>query len=326
MTDYNYQPLDFSGILKHGWNLTLRTAIGAGIPALILLLPLGMAVGHFGKEFFSSLALLIEHYGIPVDSPPSEGFIREYVTLIRPMFLYGIMIFFYIIGGLYIQSIATRLSWEAVGGRSPGIAEGLHNSFGRTFWNNILQSLFLGIIAGMAMIASSIFQAFGRTIGPMFEVIPLVALYGIAFYFTVATVFRVHELVVDGRGPWQGLIASMALVRRHWWRVASLVLLIGILGVVLTSVLPQLFIPGSAYQDAVRPGFPPSGEYDPKVIAAMFKEVAHSITLVSTLIQSIAIPVVLLFGINLLTAKYVDLRVRRGDFDEEIGPDGEMMV
>jgi hypothetical protein len=312
MTEYNYQPLGFAGILAHGWRLTLRTALSGGILGLALLLPLGMAMDHFAKGFYQALAK--EFATNPNILADPEAIVQAVGTEVSGGF--SLLFLFYLLALIYVQVAITNVSWEATGGYHPGIGDALRGSFGRRFRFGLLQSLMLFFIIQIGSLPLELFQEFGRGVAPMVEAMAMALMMIAISYFSVITTFRVHEIVVDERGPWRGLISSIALVRGSFWRLAGLLLVIGGLTMVVVIMIPGAVNPRGIWGSVatLTPLLADSGN---KAETATFvTDYASSYTLLSSLLQRAAIPVAMLIAINLLTAMYVDLRVRRGDFEE----------
>jgi hypothetical protein len=312
MTEYNYQPLSFAGILAHGWRLTLRTAMSGGTLAIAALLPLGMAVDHFAKGFYQALAKAFSTNPNILADP--EAIVLAVGTEVSGG--YSFLFLFYLLALIYIQVAITSVSWEATGGYHPGIGDAVRGSLGRRFRFGLLQSFIVFFIIQVGSLPLELFQEFGRGVAPMFEAAAMVLMMMAISWFSVIITFRIHEIVVDGRGPWRGLIASIALVRGSFWRLAGLLLVIGGLSMVLVIVIPGAVNPRGIW-GSVATLTPFLADSQNKAEAATFlTDYANSYSLVSSLVQRAAIPIAMLIAINLLTAMYVDLRVRRGDFEE----------
>jgi hypothetical protein len=319
--DFQFRPLDFRGVLGNAWLLTRRTAAGTGLVALAVLLPLGLTLDHFAKSFYQTLARLIEEHGIPELGSSSTAMLRAFGPIAGTALLFYTFSLLYALGFVYVQTVATSLSWEAASGGSRRTGQLLRASLGRPFRRNILQSILIAVTLMMGSLAASLLEAFASAIATVLVALVEVGFIMAASYFAVSTIFRVHEIIIDGRGPWRGLIASMVLVRGNWWRVALMTLLVALLFLVFAVVLPGLATPQGAFGLFASEGLAPGNATDPTTVAALMAERARLYTFASSLVQAFGIPLVVLMGTNLLTALYIDLRVRRGDFDEEITGD-----
>jgi hypothetical protein len=312
MTEYNYEPLSFAGVLAHGWRLTLRTVKSGGTVALGVLLPLGMAMDHFAKGFYQALAKEFSTNPNIITDP--EAMVLAVGTEVGAGLSFLSII--YLLALVYVQVVLTTVSWEATGGYHPGIGDAVRGSFGRRFRYGLLQSFLVFMIIQVGSLALEIFRGFGRGVAPMFEAVAMVAMMMAVSYFSVVTTFRVHEIVVDDRGPWRGLISSIALVRGSFWRLAGLLLVIGTLSIILAGVVPGLVNPTGVWGSFASLAALLVDFQNQTETATFLADYASSYALASSLVQRAAIPIAFLIGINLLTAMYVDLRVRRGDFDE----------
>jgi hypothetical protein len=278
-----------------------------------VLLPLTLAVDHFMKEYMNGLVHLITVYGLPEVGTMSKGMMEGAAEMTGVSNLFLLTGVLYAFGLVYVQAMVTILSWESASGYRPEETESY-------FWNrpirfNFVQSILIFVLMGMVGLASLLLVSFGLIVGAVIAALIMVGIGCIVTYFAVGTVFRIHESVVDGRGPWRGLISSMALVRGNWWRTAAVALPCFALFFLLAALLPELIAPRDT---AVALGTAAlTGEA--RQIATMFAETASAITPLYSIVRGIGTPIALVLGINLLTAAYFDLRVRRGDFDEEAG-------
>ncbi len=313
LTTFRYIPVEFSGILQRAWQLTMWSG-RALLLALGILLPLTLAVDHFMKQYMNSLVHLITVYGLPEMGTMSKEMMQgaaEMTGISNLFLLTGVL---YAFGLVYVQAMATILSWERASGYRPEETESY-------FWNrairfNLVQSIMIVVLMGMVSLASLLLISFGWIVSPVIAALIIVGIGCIVAYFAVGTIFRIHESVVDGRGPWRGLISSMALVKGNWWRAAAAAIPCLALLFFLAAVLPTLIAPRETV-DVAALGLA-TLKPEAREIATMFAETASTITPLYSILRGIGTPIALVLGINLLTAAYFDLRVRRGDFDEEV--------
>jgi hypothetical protein len=128
----------------------------------------------------------------------------------------------------------------------------------------------------------------------------------VLLYFSAATLFRIHEIVADDRGPWHGLISSIALARVDLLRVFLTFLVL----VVMASVFAGIW-----YVLAVAPvvGAEPAVSTNAS-LAQESRFVASLLTWRSTVSAGLLLALGLALGVNIVTSLYTDLRARRGDF------------
>jgi hypothetical protein len=283
---------------------------GSLLLAVAVLLPLTLAADHFMKQYMNGLVHLITVYGLPEMGTMPKGMVEGASAMAGVSNLFLLTSILYAFGLVYVQAMSTTLSWEAASGYRPEETESY-------FWNrpirfNIIQSILIVVLMGMVGLASLLLISFGWIAGAVVAALIIVGIGCVVAYFAVGTIFRLHETVVDGRGPWRGLISSMALVKGNWWRTAGVCIPFFALFFFLAVVIPTTLAP----RDPVGGLEAATLTGEARQIATWFAETASAITPLYSILRGIGTPVALVLGINLLTAAYFDLRVRRGDFDE----------
>ncbi len=134
----------------------------------------------------------------------------------------------------------------------------------------------------------------------------------------IYTIVRVQNVVVEERGPWQGMIASIARVKGNFWRIFLLVMaviLVWATGLLLINLLLNgnpmgnfgAMMNGGAEQS--------TGDIEDRVAAlTMMKPYLEWPYIIISGIWS-SLWFIVLF--NLTTVIYADLLARRGEFQTE---------
>ncbi len=238
------------------------------------------------------------------------------------MMLFYVMIFLFVTSLLIVQTASTLFAWEAADGRRMGMLEGLGVILRRPFWMVMAQTFMVGLIVMLAFVAFIILgagAAVGATAadtgGSSSTILSILAIifFGALLYFFMATLLRVHCVVIEERGPWRGLIASMALTKGNWWRVLGIVVIAYVALVLLTA--PFLLLANDNMIDILQMMRGGTSD-DPEVLAERLASLSSLFSwkvMLPQIIQSIMLWPILS---NFLTAIYIDLRARRGDFEE----------
>jgi hypothetical protein len=220
----------------------------------------------------------------------------------------GVIVAFFLI--VLTQVTATLAGWEAINGRRAGVGAILSATIRRPFWMSLIQTLILMAVLFLVMMVLVIIAFPFSKSNPQ-------ALPGIIFgigtlvyaYPVVATAFRIHRTSIEGRGPWQGMIASIALVKGYWWRTFGILFLFLIASTALTS-LGALALGNDSL-------FNFSAATDPSTRTAAIMRM-HDLYTWGYILASSAIPaLVLTILFYLLTPMYVDLRARHHEFLSE---------
>jgi hypothetical protein len=312
-----FRPLQFGEILGTGWRLTRRTAPTAGVLVLITLIPLGIITGAIIHGVLRGVGDIINDPAMHVRNPDSQIVMRH----LMPMFLS--FLFIIPLGivaamlGMLGQTAITIASWEEINGRTIGFGEMLRRSFKRPYWYGLAQiAIMYGIQIGANFVMTIAALILGFvTFGIGAIVIYVAYLLGI-IYFYLATAFRMHTIVAEECDPWKGLVSSYNLVKNNWWHTfAPMLLLMAVyylllIPILLPGILP--FIRFIAAMSQYPRGTPP----DPADVAALMTSLGNVFSPWTLGALAIVGAIVMLLIVNTLTALYVDLRARRGDFTQ----------
>lgn len=305
MTASQLRPLDFGEIFATTFSL-----IGRTLPVFLLCLGLFLAgfVLYSGNmiEYMRVAAEGAEKGLLGPDAPPEQAaeFGRVLLSAMVPMLMFSFLV---AVIAQFMQVAVTIASWETFNGRSASLGTVLAAAFRRPFWSSLLQMLAIGLVIVVLLFLFVIVAALalgGRmeASGPTFGLVLLLC----TLYPTVATSLRVHKTVGESRGPWQGMIASIALVNSRFMKIFGLLLLTGIGWAAIYFIVATLL------------GIPmpsPGGNNDPDQIVKLYNDMAARSSIGYTLVSGGLTALGLLFTFYLLTPIYVDLRARRGEFD-----------
>ena len=138
------------------------------------------------------------------------------------------LFYIFVIVGVVLSILAHAAAVSAVVGGYLGRATGVGECYRRA-WARVVSLVggFVAYIIGLALSAAAIVLIIGL---PVF------------FYLLVSWVFYPQVIILEGKGPLEGLGRSRALVRGTWWRVFG----IGIIFVVVLLIIELIVsIPGS---------------------------------------------------------------------------------
>jgi hypothetical protein len=229
------------------------------------------------------------------------------LPVLIPWFSSGLLAFFLFV----LAHVATTIAgWEAINGRHAGLGSVLGRAIRRPFWMSLLQTLILiGILFFAAMVVGIIAFPFAKSNPDILPWVMLAIALLVYAYPLVATLFRVQKVAIEHRGPWKGMIASVALVKGNWWRTFAILLLFMVASTALTSLVGVAL----GNRDVFNFG---NMTADPDQQAATAIRLKEMFTWSYILISSIFPAITLTFLFYLLTPMYVDLRARRGEFVE----------
>ena len=313
---------EFGEILGEAWELTKRTVPTAGLLLLLIYMPLMLAVAFLTDSIisgFSGIAALqkIEMEGGTVDPDMAMGLMMPFF---RMMFVIAPMSLLYQLLQPFGQTAATLVSWETLTGNDLSFGEMIRRTFNRSFWYVVAQGFVLGAVVALSSGALGFLALIAgiATFG-IGALVVYMGYYVLIIYAMVAIAFRIHLIVVEGRGPWQGLIASIALVKNSWWRVFGVLFVIGVITAILVMpvLIPQIISLVSSLSTLPPPR---QGENDPEFLMALSTLLGQALSPWTFVAFGLIIPAIHLFSINALTLLYTDLRARRGDFEEHIEP------
>jgi hypothetical protein len=299
--------MDLGEIYGSTFALIRRTS---AVALFIFLALFGVAVlyGYGNMLYVGAQAAIAAKGGFAQGADPKvqQEAAQAMIGALVPFFC--IMVIF-LVGITFTHVAATTAGWDAINGRPVRLGEVLSRTVRRPYWMSLIQTLiFLAIMMMIALVVAVVAYVLsggnpGR-VGLYFGGLVLIVLA----YPMVATSFRVHKVVVESRGPWQGMIASIAMVKGYWWPTFGRLFLLGLaIGAV------QLII-GFAMGTMKMPDAAMTNPADPDAVALALQQAKESYTWGYVLINGLLISVFFTFLYYLLTPMYVDLRARHGDF------------
>lgn len=128
---------------------------------------------------------------------------------------------------MFVALAVSLIFYGAIASRVGSIARGDEISVGRAFQ--------IAFRRAPAALGASLLYFLAVWIGFVLLMIPGVWL-GVAFAFCFLAI------MIDSRGPIEGLVRSYRLVRGHWWRTAAILTVVGVIVMVVYFVL--IFIVG----------------------------------------------------------------------------------
>lgn len=305
-------PMSLGRMLRYGLSLSIATALPAGLLSIAAIAPFMVLLTNMVRQLLLAVAETIDSSGVhdfAVESARfGDAFMAAHSELPQLFFL---ALFLLLVGITYAVTAATILDWNVVIRENQPFSSMLSRTFGRPFWVAMAQTV---IILGIVFLLSSVytFLSAGLPNGEGFmQLILRVAL----FLFSAITIFRIHEVVADDRGPWRGMISSIVLARAGMLRVFIVLLLIAIMSIIMIQVVSMFSGFESDASTTVVLAAMMSSKAGP--IAQAMRFVATLLTVKNALLATVAVALTLVFGVGLLTALYTDLRARRGDFEPE---------
>jgi len=291
------RPMGIFAIYRATARLVARTAPRGLAAAIVLIVPCYLLLGGAMHAFFLDAARIVSEHGSDLSelTPQSLGDVTGSFAFAG---LTGLLL---ALASSVAQLATTVESWDRAVGVGRGIGGWLRRLTGRPLAMMLAQVIVLLLMVSVILFAYLLLSTVLRAAGPGMEDIALFAAMAALVYFGVATVFRLHEIVSDDRGPWRSLLSSMALVRGYFWKV-------------LAALLPlaAVLIAGS---EAISPSIDTIDINDATSIVTGYRAMASAFTPERSLLLGILSAVAQFLLTNLLTAQYVDLRARRGDFD-----------
>lgn len=127
---------------------------------------------------------------------------------------------------LLLNLLVTLFTLAAISLRLDAIAHGRSLTIGQT--------VTIAVSRALPLLGTAIVYCVCVVIGMVLLVIPGV-------WITIAWIYGLYAVVLDRKGPIEGLGYSYALVRGHWWRTAAAVTIIGIIVGVLYVLLAVVF-------------------------------------------------------------------------------------
>ena len=214
-----------------------------------------------------------------------------------------------LLGTVLVMTMLVVTGWFSINGEDLRPGEMMSITFGRPFWMALIQTLmflFFAVLLSMivAVFCFAIMGENSRTAIPYVSMLLLL-------YPLIATIFRIHNVVAQDRGPWQGMIASIVLANSNFLRLFA--------ALIIAAVAYGAFswLVGLAMGHSSMMGLSMGGD-EKGLSAAAAREIRDNVTWGSSIISSLLNSLFLIFLSYLLTPLYVDLRARRGDFDPEL--------
>jgi hypothetical protein len=295
--------------------LALRTAARGLSLALLVLVPLHILLGTVARRYFLDAATIMSGYAGKGDEATPELMARMIEQIVGASMSLFAVILLLVLGFTVAQLAITIESWDHAVGLVRSVREWLARVFGRPLATTLTQVLILILLVGAFVFAALLFAtaltAVSGEIGTTFILFVVVAIAG---YFGVATVFRLHEIVADERGPWRSLISSIALARGHWAKVFFTIVPAALVYYLVAETIGSL-VTGRLTDPPI---FSDTAN-DIGSLVEMYRFMANQSSPAQSTVFGIISALGLFLVVNLVTALYVDLRARRGDFDFEEG-------
>lgn len=302
------QPMSFGGLFSNTIALIRRTLSSAAIPAFLILLGLSLIQGFGSMLHFEGAMEATKLPGFREGASQEEVGAAQLKVLVSmvPMFL---TILLSVLGIIFVQTMITIASWEAANDRPISFGELMDETVGRPFWMGVVQTILLAFFLTVLVtfIGIILFATGGeKGVATGSYIIMVVLLYPI-----IATVFRLHKIAIEHRGPWQGMIASIVLVNSNFLRVIAALVIPGAIFFLIAVLVGEMM--------GVNPWDMDTGGSDPKAQVARIRQMHESYTWGVVISNSTISSLFTLFISYLLTPLYIDSRARRGEFipDEE---------
>jgi hypothetical protein len=295
------RPMNILELFGSTGRLSLLT-IGRGlIPALVLIVPAYMLLGSTLRAFLLELSRIFgAQTGSESTMTPEAGMqlIGDIVGA-SAMLMFGTAVV--VVASTVAQLAVIIDGWDRATGVRRSLGDWLRRLTGRPLASAFAQLFVLMALLSMLLLGTMGIAAVLAGAGPYGASLVSFAFFGAIVFLAIGTVFRMHEIVADDRGPWRSLLSSIALSRGHWIRIVAVLLPLVVIALIATELI---------------------GPTAPIVIAGDFaaramgyRQMAEGLT-PERVIQLGALSAIIQFlGINALTALYVELRARRGDFD-----------
>jgi hypothetical protein len=309
----------FGEVLGTGWRLTMRTLSSAGVLVIVTCLAIAVASVPILRGMLQAVAGVVsdsEFYSENPDPQVLANHMEPHAGEFTSFFMLATLSSLIL---LFLWVAATHASWGAMSEERPRFGEMISATFRRSYWYALAQSIILVMISVMlsgaiTLLGAALVTSAGDTGSIILELIFRVAL----IYLTVLLIFRVHQIVIADRGPWHGMIASIALVKNNWWRTFGVLLVVGLLFAILSiPFIVMMFVPATSAVETM--GHAMNGDRpDPIVVKMIFTTLADTLSPLYIGALGLVAGISLLLFVNTVTALYVDLRARRGDFlDDE---------
>lgn len=307
------RPMGLWSIYRSSLWLCAHTAARGLTAAIVILLPLFYLFGSSAQSFFVSAARVIDQQ-IAINATASPEVFASVMTRVAGHSLPVVILMFAILVATVVIQVMTAVdSWDRALAVDRTFGAWLARAARRPLATSLMQiAIILVLSAGgfvFAVALSAIVDSAqtGQVLSMM-----LIAVLVAIVYVAIVTLFRMHEIIADDRGPWRSLWSSASLVRGHWWKVArTLIIPLAVL-LVISEIIARVLPGGTTRMATIDPDMS-----DLKTLAAAYHELATVFTPSRAVILGALWAFAQFYVTNLLTAMYVDLRARRGDFDYE---------
>lgn len=156
------------------------------------------------------------------------------------------------------------------------------------------------MIVGTSLFTQDIGSLFGATIAPLLlffgTFVLFVGLIIFGVILTVRLIFTSQAIVIEGRGPLEGIRRSWALTQGYFWRTLGYLMTIGLLVFIISAV---------------------SGAVLSVPLQILLSDQLMLQTLLNTVVGTLLNVIITPFGLIAYTLMYYDLRIRKEGFDLE---------
>jgi hypothetical protein len=295
------RPMQLLDIYRSTGRLAVRTALRSLPIALALLVPLAMMLGAAFRTLLREFARILADHGGSEAELSQEAATQLMMSIGGATVTFAGTAILVFIASNVVQLVVTSESWDHTVGEQRTLREWLRRTFGRPVAMTLAQAVLLMVLLFAISLVASFFLAAFSAAGDVAGTIGAFVISAVIVYLFIGTIFRLHEIVADDRGAWRSLISSFALARGHWWKILltllPLILLYLVCGELISPATTQL------QDDAL------------SARAESFRELARGYGPGRWAALGALWAAFHFLGVNLLTALYVDLRARRGDFD-----------
>ncbi len=310
MPTNHIQPMEFGEIYGTTFSLIRRT-LGVAIISIVLIAAstmLGMTAMMNMQAASAEMAAsgVIDENGQPVDKNDTEALERAAAPVMAALVPLGGAMVLMLVVSVFSQVATALAGWHALADEPLALGEILRRSFGRPFWISLVQTiilLFVVMIVGVNYVVLTVALAGGPGNSPPLF-LTVVVMLAIAYAFVV-TSMRMHRVVVEGRGPWRGIISSIALVNPMLMRTFGIIA-VGMIGwgaiMYLQSVL-------TGTSDTMT-----NGGGGASAIIQQYEIMKKVMTPTTMALGGLLTALASVFFFYLFTPIYADLRARRGDF------------
>lgn len=321
------KPMLLGDIFNLAFNLIKVTFTRNIIIAIIFFIPAGLFMGYGFDSFFSGVLEMVESAG---ESEPDTPGPELFFTLFSSMGTYFLSTMVFYLGYLGALIGITKISYCAIEGTSISIEETFQKIFSITYFRALGQIFILSLVFGIIIFSDAILMAIAFAIkGILVKIIGVlifIAALIIIIYLSIRWYFAFLAIVGEDTGVFASFTKSSFLVKDCWWRTLGIVLLISIIvqfAISIVSTPITFFIMWdfiSEYFKLLAEGSLDNN--DPIVIFEMMQSIGFSfgiIMIISSILQAVIAP---LFNVVL----YFDLKIRKNDFDNDIGEQNNLPV